>query len=75
MTELDIQKVLEGEKGEDAQVDMIKRVCFMQINRAFDAIKVSATPGFQVRSAGPRPFISYDPDSRRRYQRDSRATV
>lgn len=70
MTELDIQKVLEGDKGADAQVEMLKRVCFMQISRAFDSVKVAATPGFQVRSAGPRPFISHDPDSSERYQRD-----
>lgn len=71
MTELDIQKVLEGDKGADQQVDMLKRVIYMTVNRAFDSVKVASTPGVHVRSAGPRPFISYDTNSTERSQRDT----
>lgn len=67
MTELDIKDVLDGNRGSSSQVDMLKRVMEQQINRAFDAVKVSATPGIQVRNAGQRPFVSHDPSSRTRY--------
>lgn len=71
MTELDIKDILDGNRGSNPQIEMLKRVIEQQIDRAFDAVKVSATPGIQVRNAGKRPFVSHDPSSRTRYQSNS----
>ena len=62
MTAPEIQGILEGNQGDDAQFEMMKFVIGQQIDRAFSVFRVSVSTGFEKRNSLQGPFVSYDPD-------------
>jgi len=62
MTPSDLQGILEGNQGDDAQFEMMKFVIGQQIDRAFSVFRVSVSTGFEKRTSLQGPFISYDSD-------------
>lgn len=69
MNQEEIRSTLAGEKGDDAQFEMMKFMIRLQVERAFGIFKVTTANNIQKRDTLHGPSINYNERGNSNYKR------